>query len=362
MIVPLRCPALLLAACLVAAACFAAATCRPAPLGLQAGTARLRVANPARLPLSLAVVDGDEVRPLAELGDAATHELHVVPGAYVVRARMADGVLELAAPLLPKALPAGAVLRVVVTPPPESARTGHDFVFVPAGPAVIGDTLGIGQEDERPVRIVDVPAFLLARSELSNAEFVEFLDAVGEVDAGWCAFDSKKFRCARDADGKWTTDAPDLPVVTVSLAGALAYCEWRTRATGVRHRLPSEVEWEKAARGPASFVFAYGNVYRRDAANQESGTLRAKAGFRANGFGLCDMTGNAFEWTSDAWQDGVQPHAATAEFQVLRGGSFVLDGMYLRNSFRMRQRPDVRTDDIGFRVARDLPETRGSGR
>jgi len=354
MIVPLRFPALLLAACLAPAAC------RSVPLGLQAGTAHLQVANPARLPLSLAVVDGDEVRPLAELGDAATHELDVAPGAYVLRARTADGDLAIAAPLLWNALPADATLRVAVTPPPANAHR-HDFAFVPAGPAVIGDTLGIGQEDERPVRIVDVPAFLLARSEVSNAEFIVFLDAVGQVDAGWCAFDSKKFRCARDANGKWSTDAPDLPVVTVSLAGALAYCEWRTRVTGVRHRLPSEVEWEKAARGPASFVFAYGNVYRRNAANQESGTLRAKARFGANGFGLWDMTGNAFEWTSDAWQDG-KLHSARGEFQVLRGGSFVLDGMYLRNSFRMRQRPDVRTDDIGFRVARDLTDNRSPDR
>jgi iron(II)-dependent oxidoreductase len=353
MIVPLRFPALLLAACLAAA-------CRSAPLGLQAGTAHLQVANPARLPLSLAVVDGDEVRPLVELGDAATHELDVAPGAYVLRAHTADGDLAIAAPLFLDALPADATLRVAVTPPPPDAHR-HGFAFVPAGPAVIGDTLGIGQEDERPARIVDVPAFLLARSEVSNAEFAAFLDAVGDVDAGWCAFDSKKFRCAREANGKWSTDAPDLPVVTVSLAGALAYCEWCTRVTGVRHRLPSEVEWEKAARGPASFVFAYGNVYRRNAANQESGTLRAKGRFAANGFGLWDMTGNAFEWTSDAWQDG-KLHSARGEFQVLRGGSFVLDGMYLRNSFRMRQRPDVRTDDIGFRVARDLTDNRSPDR
>ena len=353
MTVPLRCAALLLAASL------AGAVWRPALLGLPTRTAHLHVANPHRLPLSLAVVDGDEVRPLAELGAAPTHELDVVPGAYVLSARTAHGDLEIAAPMFANALTADATLRVVVTPPPATATPG--FAFVPAGPAVIGDTLGIGQEDERPVRIVDVPAFLLARSEVSNAEFVAFLDAVGQVDAGWCAFDSRKLRCTRDANGKWSTDAPDLPVVTVSLAGAQAFCEWRTRATGVHHRLPSEVEWEKAARGPASYVFAYGNVYRRDAANQESGTLRANAVFGPNGFGLWDMTGNAFEWTSDAWQDVEQAHAA-AEFQVLRGGSFVLDGTYLRNSFRMRQRPDVRTDDIGFRVARDLADPRSPDR
>ncbi|HEX6812537.1 MAG TPA: SUMF1/EgtB/PvdO family nonheme iron enzyme [Planctomycetota bacterium] len=350
MTVALRIP-LLLAACLAA--------CRPAPLRPEAGIAHLQVDNPSRLPLSLEVVDGDGRKPVADLGDATAIALDVVPGAYVLRARTAGGDLELPAPLFANTLPAGATLRLAVTPPPPDARTVPDFAFVPAGPAVIGDTLGIGQQDERPVRIVDVPAFLLARSEVTNAEFAAFLDAAREVDARWCALDSKKFRCSRGANGKWSTDAPSLPVVTVSLAGAQAYCAWLTQTTGVRHRLPTEVEWEKAARGPASFVFAYGNVYRRDAANQESGALGAKAGFAANGFGLWDMTGNAFEWTSDAWSDPQQPaRSAPGEFHVLRGGSFVLDGMYLRNSFRMRQRPDVRTDDIGFRVARDLPGPR----
>src|SRR5262245_66433967 len=117
MVVPLRFPALLLAACLAAGAC------RSAPLGPAAGTAHLHVGNPARLPLSLAVVDGDEVRPLAELGDAAAHELDVVPGAYVLRARTADGDLEIAAPLFPDALSADATLRVAVTPPPANARS-----------------------------------------------------------------------------------------------------------------------------------------------------------------------------------------------------------------------------------------------
>lgn len=346
--------------CSLTLACWIAAACQPLPLGPAAATAHLQIANPARLPLQLAVVDGDAVRPLAELGDSAAHALDLVCGAYVLLAHVASNDLAMPVPLFASALPAGATLHLAVTPPQANAAVPAGFVLVPAGPAVIGDTLGIGQEDERPARIIDVPAFLLAAREVSNREFAAFLTAAGaDVDAAWCAFDSRKFRCARDAQGQWTTDAPDLPVVTVSLAGAQAYCAWRTRTTGMRHRLPSEVEWEKAARGPESFVFAYGNIYRSAAANQESGTLREVGGFAANGFGLHDMTGNAFEWTSDAWQDARHPErTAPGEFQVLRGGSFVLDGMYLRNSFRMRQRPDVRTDDIGLRVACDLTDTR----
>lgn len=340
------------------------AACQGTPLGRPPAQAHLQIANPERRPLRLSVVDGDTVRPLLELGTAATHRLDVVPGAYVVHVATAAGELALAAPLLANALPPDATLRLVVAPPPPANGADPAFALVPAGPAVVGDTLGIGQEDERPARIVEVPSFWLAKHEVTNAEFATFLNAMGdEIDGAWCALDSKKFRCQRGTDGRWTSDAPTLPAVTVSLAGAQAFCAWRSRVTGLPHRLPREVEWEKAARGPASFVYAYGNVYRRDAANQESGTLREVGAFAANGYGLFDMTGNAFEWTADVYQNPNAPGQPTqGGTQVLRGGSFVLDGMYLRNSLRMRQWPDVRTDDIGFRVARDQSDTRSPDR
>lgn len=329
----------------------ALAACQ-APLGLPPVVAHLQLTNLARLTLALEVVDGDAVHPLAELGDAAVQTLDLLPGAYVVKVRSPQGAFALPAPLFANALPADRTLRLTVAPMP-AGTDDPEFAFVPAGPTVLGDTLGIGQEDERPARLVDVPAFWLMRREVTNAQYTAFLNAhTGEPDARWCAFDSRKFRIGRSGDRVWTTDAPTLPVVTVSLAGADAYCAWRTQITGVRHRLPSEIEWEKAARGPMSFVYAYGNVYRRRAANQESGALRAVAQAPADGFGLFDLTGNAFEWTGDAYA------ADEPEFQVLRGGSFVLDGMYLRNSFRMRQRPDVRTDDIGFRVAHDTTDNK----
>lgn len=328
----------------------AGAGCAPLPLGVAPAPAQLVVDNPDGLRCRLEAVVGDACREIAGPWTSATTQFALVPGAYVLRA---DGAVSLPAPLFDVALPADRALRITVRRPPPA---DGPFAWVPAGPALVGDALGIGQEDERPARVVDVPAFWLARRECTNAEFAAFLNAVEpEVLAAWCAFDSRKCLVARDAAGRWTTAQPELPIVTVSLAGAEAYCAWRTSATGRRHRLPSEIEWEKAARGPESFVFAYGNVYRRAAANQESGELRPVGRHPANGFGLCDLTGNAFEWTGDAYrpQPGTPPRANA---QVLRGGSFVLDGMYLRNSFRMWQRPDVRTDDIGFRVAIDADQ------
>lgn len=336
---------------------FALAACAaptPERLGPRPLAAQLRIDNPQRWPLTLLAVVHDQEVVCARPGAVATAQFALEPGAYVVRVAAPGGEMALPAPLFEPVLPPDRTLRLTV-PEPAPAPDDPGFAFVPAGPALQGDVLGIGQEDERPARLVHVPAFWLGRREVTNAEYAAFLAAVAPaVDPAWCAFDSRKCRLAVAADGRhWTTSAPQQPVVTVSLLGARAYCEWRTRVTGVRHRLPHETEWEKAARGPGSATFAYGDVYRRNAANQESGALGDTGRHPPNGYGCWDLTGNAFEWTEDAYPAS----AADGPFQVLRGGSFVLDGMYLRNSFRMRQRPDVRTDDIGFRVLREAGPT-----
>jgi len=196
-----------------------------------------------------------------------------------------------------------------------------------------------------------VEAFHIADHETTNGEFATFLNEV-ELDRDWIALNSVTCRIVRDAQtGRFVAAAPDLPVVNVSWDGARAYCRWLSRKTKRTCRLPSESEWEKAARGPESFVFSYGNTYDPMGANQESGGLALSSSSSPNGFGLRHMTGNAFEWVGDAYESdsgGERP------YRVLRGGSFVLDGVYLRNSFRMRYRPTVMADDIGFRVVMEL--------
>ena len=156
-----------------------------------------------------------------------------------------------------------------------------------------------------------------------------------------------------EVTSRYVTDAPRHPVVTVSAAGADAYCRWRTLASGVVHRLPSEAEWEKAARGPGSRVYAYGDTCATLRANQESGALAEVGGYAPNGFGLHDMTGNAFEWTRDVYVSGRSDDPDAGKFRALRGGSYLLDGIFCRNAMRMRLRPTVRADDVGFRVLRE---------
>ncbi|MFY9304605.1 MAG: SUMF1/EgtB/PvdO family nonheme iron enzyme, partial [Rhodoluna sp.] len=224
------------------------------------------------------------------------------------------------------------------------------WCWIPPGPALIGDVLGVGAEDERPARIEQIDGFWLGRCEVTNAEYVDFLSAQADIDERWIDLRSRKCLIQVTESGGYETDAPRMPVVMVSFYGAQAYCQWLTRTTGVVHRLPNEAEWEKAARGPESSTYSYGNVYRLALANQESGSLKPIGSYAPTGVGLYDMTGNVFEWMSNE-HDPAAPSGTMN--QALRGGSFVLDGMYLRNSFRMRQSQSVMTDDIGFRVARE---------
>ena len=151
-----------------------------------------------------------------------------------------------------------------------------EWAWIPAGPALIGDELGVGAEDERPVRTEYIPAFWLQKHEVTNQQYAEFLSAQEEFDPSWIDLESRQCRIQRSetAETVYTTDAPLLPVVMISLRGAEAYCQWLTAETGRVHRLPVEAEWEKAARGPKSSVFSYGNVYQQAAANQESGTIK----------------------------------------------------------------------------------------
>ncbi|MDA0932569.1 MAG: SUMF1/EgtB/PvdO family nonheme iron enzyme [Planctomycetota bacterium] len=325
----------------------------------QARLHPIRIHNPEEIRLSLVQIDDGIGRSPASrrIRGRQIDLLLPIGGRYVVTAHAPGGDFALPVPIPARAtLPPRVEVRITPPPPPDP-----DYAFVPAGPALLGDVLGVGQPDERPARVEDVAAFWIGRREVTNREFAAFLDSQrGSIDPGWIDLGSRKCRIRLDADsGRHTSDRPDEPVVTVSHAGATAYCTWLSASTGVPHRLPTAIEWEKAARGPRSATYAYGDVYERDAANQESGRLAAVGvSGSMNGFGTFDMTGNAFEWTADVYPsgDGLD-HAARDAYRELRGGSFVLDGMYLRNSFRMKLRPGVHADDVGFRVLREHPRT-----
>jgi formylglycine-generating enzyme required for sulfatase activity len=205
--------------------------------------------------------------------------------------------------------------RVVAVDP----APGFDWVDVPAGDYPVGRD---GGEHD----VVDVAAFELARTPVTNAQYAAFVE-----DAG--------------AEPPPHGPAPDdHPAAFVDWHDASAFCAW---AGG---RLPTEAEWEKAARGADGRRWPWGNDddASRAAVGRGIGGTTAPVGAHPGGtspYGLQDMAGNVWEWTSSEYGGGEM---------VLRGGSFASPGLaWARSAMRSRTRPERRQAHNGFRVARD---------
>ncbi len=328
-----------------------------APQSPSPQTTAVVVRNETGAPWFLFEAVRDGWRAPRPVGSARVVRLHLPIGRYALGPTAERPLV--AVPVLAAELgyePTPLEVSLTAAPPRGASPAGTGWCWIPPGPFVLGDRLGVGQEDERPVRAPSSTGYWLAARETTNAQYAAFLNATpaDQIDPGWLDFGGRKCRVTYDeAAGRYRTDAPQLPVVTVSAAGADAFCRWRTKATGAPHRLPSEAEWEKAARGPGSRVYAYGDTCATLRANQESGALAPVGRYAPNGFGLYDMTGNAFEWTQDVYVSGRDDDPDAGKFRALRGGSYLLDGIFCRNAMRMRLRPTVRADDVGFRVLRE---------
>ncbi|HNW60624.1 MAG TPA: formylglycine-generating enzyme family protein [bacterium] len=265
----------------------------------------------------------------------------------------------------------------------KSFETGIDYVKIPGGEYAMGDTFGDGDSDEQPVYTVRVGAFYLGKSEVTVAQFRRFVEATGyqtvaeKEGSGW-AWDGHKIDKRPGASwrdpGFAQTD--DHPVVNVSWSDAQAFCEW------AGCRLPTEAEWEYAARnGGQKIRYSWGNEPPRGAQGGNVGDETGAAGyplkswfkgytdgyvftapvgqFAPNGLGLVDMTGNVLEWCFDAYEEYIGPMPPNREFnampmersRVLRGGSWADDPNYSRCSERAGQDPAFAFPYIGFRVA-----------
>ncbi|MEJ1160238.1 SUMF1/EgtB/PvdO family nonheme iron enzyme [Prosthecomicrobium sp. N25] len=159
----------------------------------------------------------------------------------------------------------------------------------------------------------------------------------------------------------------NLPASDVSWTEAKGYADWLSRKTGKRYRLPTEAEWEYAARAGTRTTYFWGAALLRERANcagcNATPLRRAVSvgSFAPNDFGLYDMAGNVAEWVEDCWTenykgapaDGSARAAPTCRERVLRGGSFVNDPRYLRSAARFKYDAEVRYYANGLRVARD---------
>lgn len=201
-------------------------------------------------------------------------------------------------------LPAALAAALSLAPFSSGAGQPHgDMVEIPAGSFTMGSA--DGPADERPAHSVTLPAFHIDRLPITNAEFAKFLDAVGPFNAkGERLFD------ADDPDARvhrvgahWTADAgfERHPVIEVSWLGAREYCAWLGK------RLPTEAEWEKAARGSDTRRYPWGNALPdatraqfNAAFNETAPVDRFSAGASASG--VQDLAGNAWEWVSSAYR------------------------------------------------------------
>ena len=235
--------------------------------------------------------------------------------------------------------------------PSPKPQVSSGFVEIPGGPFTIGTSRTADPsafENESPATTVDVATFFIAEREVTVAEFRMFAEA-----------------------GQWRVDPralagpPEHPVAYVSWPDAVAYCRWldsklrNTLPQGWHVTLPTEAQWEKAARGTDARRFPWGSEPRRDRANfAASGTVPAGSIACAEcAFGLRDMAGNVWEWTRSPNQPYPYDEADDRRgleadaLWIMRGGGFADAPQLIRTTTRGAAEPGARRPFIGFRVA-----------
>ena len=252
---------------------------------------------------------------------------------------------------------AGSVLSAVGDP-----RDFNAMIPVPAGEFTMGSN-DAPYADEKPAHRVWVGDFRIGAYPVTNAQYEEFVLATQhEAPAHW-------------RGPRAPAELRNHPVVAVSWHDANAYCAWRSQVESQLVRLPTEAEWEKAARGPstgsgAGRTWPWGNTF--DAAkcnmNQTGIGDTSPVGIFAAGrspYEVFDLAGNVWEWTRSAWgedwekpefgypyraDDGREDQSRTDVSRVVRGGSFLDFDAFVRCASRFRHSPGVRSVDVGFRV------------
>jgi formylglycine-generating enzyme required for sulfatase activity len=264
-------------------------------------------------------------------------------------------------------------------------KDGGPMVLIAEGPFPRGSAAGDGDADERPQRSIHLSAFYIDRFEVTNVRYQAFLKATSHrTPEHCCDFSYNVWKGA-----EFPATLADHPVVNVDWFDSEAYCRWAGK------RLPTEAEWEKAARGAEARLYPWGAAWDRLRVNGASywagkdfataedakawwggdgAEVIEKKGFQgmltlpvkaleqgATPTGLAHMAGNVWEWVAD-WYD--QAYYATSpdrnpqgpesgEYKVTRGGSWLNHHHLLRTAARDGARPSMRNHGTGFRCAKD---------
>jgi len=271
-------------------------------------------------------------------------------------------------PMAPPA-PAPAEKSVAASPPPTPAskpalKTAastageiKDCATCPALVALPGGTFEMGSNSddpaERPVHRVSIgQPFAIGKYEVTVEQWNACADASG---------------CPRiDIEGN---PSKSTPVHNLSWDDAQVYVKWLSKTTGKTYRLPTEAEWEYAARGGTTTTYWWGNEMRKGYADcKDCGEPWRKdspvnvGSFMPNPFGLFDMNGSVWEWVADCWHSSYKGAPADARvwdeagcpMRVIRGGSWPDGGAYMQSSTRFKYSASVRQSQNGLRVARDM--------
>ena len=267
-------------------------------------------------------------------------------------------------------------------------REGPEMVVIPAGRFMIGspESDAIGQANESPQHLVTMKAFAMGRTEVTVAQFRQFVEATGyktdaEKNSGCVISGSQSSRVTGTS---WLVpgfnQSDDHPAVCLSANDALAYVEWLSKASGKPYRLPSEAQQEYTIRAGSSSRFAWGsdpdsacasaNVMDQaadisfpDRVLCTDGHRHASpvASLRINAFGLFDTVGNAWEWSADCANDSYSGAPADGSVwdtgdcsqHASRGGSWASKGFFLRTAYRRMTPRDWSINVTGLRVIRE---------
>jgi formylglycine-generating enzyme required for sulfatase activity len=205
-------------------------------------------------------------------------------------------------------------------------------------------------DNERPRREVNLAEYQIGRYPVTNAQYACFVRDTGQSSPEhW-------------ENGEVPAGLEDHPVMSVNYGDTVAYCRWLSQTTGQRCRLPTEAEWEKAARGclPETRRYPWGDEWRpgmcntRELGRNKTTSIHEFEQVNRSPFGVVDIAGNVWEWTA-SWYERYpdSPHEGLHYgrlYRVVRGGSWQNSQREARISCRGRYKPDVRRPYLGFRI------------
>jgi formylglycine-generating enzyme len=249
-----------------------------------------------------------------------------------------------------------------------------NMVTLPAGEFWMGSKADdkFATAEEKPLHKVKISAFRLSKFETTREQFAQFVQSTGYSASGCLVWDFGLSQFILDNLKNWEnpgfTQRENDPVACISYNDAMAFIGWLNTQTNKKFRLPTEAEWEYAARAKTSTTFFWGNNRPEDYAwfNMNSEKKTHPVGSKlANPFGIYDTAGNVWEWVQDCWhenynrapQNGKVWDAADNGIcgqTVLRGGAWFTDAVFLRPAQRLWANQNLRGYHFGFRLAEDI--------